>query len=282
MGHSCRSRSQLIAPWPIPRLNELSALDEGGSSDRSSKELAWSWDGAELLEQAQRVHHDPLLGELAARQAIALHRLDGHRPAGAGDTQELALVGALNKIAGSHQVALGDQLLDLEMQVRESGQIAGDELPLRLRSNDVGQVGVMADELGLQEALVAHFQRYTAQTSIDVAFSSSGLSDRRFAVVVETAAFRIVQESLTNVARHSGAARAEVEVRVADSCVSVAVTDRGRGITGDISTAAGAGLSGMHERVELLGGRFHVSSRPGQGTRIEAQIPLPEPDGGRP
>ena len=60
------------------------------------------------------------------------------------------------------------------------------------------------------------------------------------------------------------------------------VTDRGRGITGDISTAAGAGLSGMHERVELLGGWFRVSSRPGRGTTIEAQIPLPEPDGDRP
>ena len=56
-----------------------------------SKELAWPWNGAELLEQAQRVHHDPLLGELAARQAIALHCLDGHRPAGARDTQEVAL-----------------------------------------------------------------------------------------------------------------------------------------------------------------------------------------------
>jgi hypothetical protein len=102
--------------------------------------LAWPWDGAELLEQAQRVHHDPLLGELAARQAVALHRLDGHRPAGARDTQELASVRALNQIAGSDQVALGDQLLDLEVKVWEGGEVVGDVLPLRLRSDDIGQV----------------------------------------------------------------------------------------------------------------------------------------------
>jgi hypothetical protein len=120
-----------------------------------SKELAWPWDGSELLEQAQRVHHDPLLGELAVRQAIALHRLDDHRSAGARDTQELALVGALDQIPGSHQVALGDQLLDLEVEVRECGQIAGDELSLRLRSDDVGQVGVVADELGASSSAAA-------------------------------------------------------------------------------------------------------------------------------
>ena len=73
MGHSCRSRSQLIGPWPIPRLNELLRWMREDHPTGISKELAWPWDGAELLEQAQRVHHDPLLGELAARQAIALH-----------------------------------------------------------------------------------------------------------------------------------------------------------------------------------------------------------------
>jgi hypothetical protein len=94
------------------------------------------------VEQAQRVHHDPLLGELAARQAIALHRLDGHRPAGARDPRELTLVCALNQVPGSHQVALGDQLLDLEVQVWEGSQVVGEMLSLRLRSDDVGQVGV--------------------------------------------------------------------------------------------------------------------------------------------
>jgi hypothetical protein len=102
--------------------------------------LAWPWDGAELLEQAQRVHHGPLLGELAARQAVALHRLDGHLSAAARDAQELPSVGALHQIAGSHQVALGDQLLDLEVEVWEGGQIVGDVLSLRLRSDDVGEV----------------------------------------------------------------------------------------------------------------------------------------------
>ena len=58
-----------------------------------------------------------------------------------------------NQIAGSHQVALGDQLLDLEVEVWEGGEGVGDVVALRLRSDDVGQVGVVADELGRQQLL---------------------------------------------------------------------------------------------------------------------------------
>ena len=155
------------------------------------------------------------------------------------------------------------------------------DLVSRVRRLSLNLRPPLLDELGLQKALVAHFERYTAQTSVHVTFSSSGLSGKRFAVVVETAAFRIVQESLTNVARHAGVDRAQVEVRVADNRVYVTVTDRGHGFRG-ASTPAGAGLSGMQERVTLLGGRLHISSVPAEGTTVEAQIPLPEPDGGHP
>jgi hypothetical protein len=58
-----------------------------------------------------------------------------------------------NQIAGSHQVALGDQLLDLEVEVWEGGQIVGDVLSLSPRSDDVGEVGVVTDELGRQQLL---------------------------------------------------------------------------------------------------------------------------------
>jgi signal transduction histidine kinase len=152
------------------------------------------------------------------------------------------------------------------------------ELVSRVRRLSLNLRPPLLDELGLQKALFAHFERYTAQTSVPVAFASSGLSDKRFAVVVETAAFRIIQESLTNIARHAAADRAEVEVRVTEGRVYVRVTDRGSGFTEASSTPAGAGLSGMQERIALLGGLFHVSSVPGQGTTVEAQIPLSEPD----
>lgn len=156
------------------------------------------------------------------------------------------------------------------------------ELVSRVRRLSLNLRPPLLDELGLEKALVAHFDRYTAQTSVHVLFSSSGLADQRLAVVVETATFRIVQESLTNVARHADVEVATVEVRVADKRVYVTVADRGRGFAGDISTSAGAGLSGMRERITLLGGVFDVSSVPGEGTTVEAQIPFPAPGGGQP
>jgi signal transduction histidine kinase len=140
----------------------------------------------------------------------------------------------------------------------------------------------LLDDFGLRKALLAHFERYTAQTAIEVRFTSTGLSDERFAVEVETAAFRIVQESLTNVARHAGAASADVDLRLADHRVHVSVADRGRGFSDDVPSTAGAGLTGMQERIALIGGEFHVSSVPGEGTRVAAQIPLPASKDGNP
>ena len=132
----------------------------------------------------------------------------------------------------------------------------------------------LLDDFGLRKALLSYFERFTAQTSVHIRFSSAGPFDERFSVVVETAVFRIVQESLTNVARHAGTDRADVEIRVADNRVCVSVTDRGRGFIIDAPPTAGTGLTGMRERVVLLGGVFHVSSVPAEGTTVEAQIPV--------
>jgi signal transduction histidine kinase len=159
----------------------------------------------------------------------------------------------------------------------DSAQLV-EELVSRVRRLSLNLRPPLLDDFGLRKALLAHFERYTAQTSVEVTFSSVGLSDERFALDVETAAFRIVQESLTNIARHAGADRADVDMRVADDRVYVSVADRGRGFAADLPTTAGAGLTGMHERITLLGGIFHVLSAPGDGTTVAAQIPLRAPE----
>ncbi|HEU5347258.1 MAG TPA: sensor histidine kinase, partial [Ktedonobacterales bacterium] len=89
----------------------------------------------------------------------------------------------------------------------------------------------------------------------------------------EQQVFRIVQEALANVARHSGATR--VEVRVADEhgTLVVRVRDNGHGFSVARAHGRGVGLSSMRERVEELGGTLHISSATG-GTRIEIRIPL--------
>jgi signal transduction histidine kinase len=92
---------------------------------------------------------------------------------------------------------------------------------------------------------------------------------------VDSAAFRIVQESLTNVIRHAGAARATVAVRLSDGRVEIEVTDDGRGAAGDSDgDSGGHGLAGMRERVALLGGELYAGTRRSGGYRVRARLPL--------
>ena len=95
---------------------------------------------------------------------------------------------------------------------------------------------------------------------------------------MDTAAFRIVQESLTNVIRHAGPARATVAVRRGDDRLEIEVTDDGRGAVDGNGAAGGAGggpgLAGLGERVALLGGERDAGPRPSGGYRVRARLPL--------
>jgi PAS domain S-box-containing protein len=84
---------------------------------------------------------------------------------------------------------------------------------------------------------------------------------------------RILQEALTNARRHSGARNVEVRLRVEGEALVAAVIDDGRGFH-SASTRTGVGLVGMGERVEGLGGKIEVSSRPGEGTKVTVKVPL--------
>jgi PAS domain S-box-containing protein len=150
------------------------------------------------------------------------------------------------------------------------------DLSLRLRPT-------MLDDLGLRPALLWHFERYSAQTKIHVEFEQSGL-DSRFPPEVETAAYRIVQEALTNVARHASVAEVTVRIWFDQDLLCLQVEDPGVGFDSDGVPAAGTsgGLSGMQERAELLGGRLIVDSGRGAGTRITAELPVRAPAGGQP
>jgi len=89
---------------------------------------------------------------------------------------------------------------------------------------------------------------------------------------IDLSAFRVVQEALTNVMKHAHASAAEVQIRQAGSRLELSVIDDGNG--GEVNGAAGNGLAGMRERVQLLGGRFTAGPRPEGGFAIRASIPL--------
>jgi signal transduction histidine kinase len=90
---------------------------------------------------------------------------------------------------------------------------------------------------------------------------------------VDLAAFRIVQEAITNVTRHAGTALAEIEVDYGENDLTIQIDDDGRGTSGE-TPSGGRGISGMRERATALDGEFEAGPRPGGGFRVRARLPL--------
>jgi two-component system sensor histidine kinase UhpB len=132
------------------------------------------------------------------------------------------------------------------------------------------------DDLGLALALRAQTKKHLEPLGIQVELRASGLRDN-LPHEVETAVFRVVQEAITNIARHSRATQASISLTKQEGRLLVRVRDNGQGF--DLAQVMNGprqawGLLGMEERVTLLGGRFYISTRPGAGTLLLAEIPL--------
>jgi PAS domain S-box-containing protein len=132
------------------------------------------------------------------------------------------------------------------------------------------------DELGLEASVRDLAERtevvYGIQVDTSLELHDPGGAPRRLAPDVETTAYRIAQECLSNAARHAGASRVFVEVAQENGALQVRVTDDGGGFDPD-GQGAGFGLRGMRERVDLLAGELRIDSRQG-GTRVTALLPV--------
>ena len=106
-------------------------------------------------------------------------------------------------------------------------------------------------------------------------FEERGLS-KRLPRDIEVAAYRIVQEALTNVARHADASHCRVSLQHLDSQLEITVEDNGAGfdVAGATESARGLGLVGMRERAALLSGRLSLESRTHGGTRVNVRLPV--------
>lgn len=149
-----------------------------------------------------------------------------------------------------------------------------NDLMARTRRMSLDLRPATLDHLGLLSALLSLIKQYSVQTQVNVQFKHSGLEGRRFPAEIETAAYRIVQEALTNIARHSGAGAATVQAFADRHSLTIQIEDEGKGfdIESTLSADNTSGLAGMRERAALLGGHFTIESRRGAGTRLIAEF----------
>jgi signal transduction histidine kinase len=131
------------------------------------------------------------------------------------------------------------------------------------------------DTIGLEAALqaLAEQQEQAAGFRVECDFDLPREEESRPTPILETAVYRLVQEALNNVSKHSMAQRARLLVRASRGSIEIAVADDGVGFEPSLARE-GFGLVGMRERAALLGGTLEVTSTRGSGTEVRAEIPL--------
>ena len=185
---------------------------------------------------------------------------------------------------------IGQMLTGLKFQLEAAAQIAPAPVQekltesLALAGELMGNVRTLTqqfrprilDDLGLQPALEWHVSLFQRQSNLHVTLEVT-LPPQRLPAELETVVFRTVQEALTNAARHSGATAAAITVTTGTGKLIVEITDRGRGfdVVARLASRESIGLIGLRERAALVGGTVEIYSKPGQGSRILAEFPLP-------
>jgi signal transduction histidine kinase/ABC-type uncharacterized transport system substrate-binding protein len=176
------------------------------------------------------------------------------------------------------------ELESLEEDIENSPAVAGP----RIRNiwNAIGELGAdlhsfshrlhssTLESLGLVVGVRVFVEEFAVQQQIKVSFTHENVP-RSVAEDVALCLFRIVQESLRNIKRHSGADKAEVHLEGLGEKLHLSVVDRGRGFdVNHCSSRAGIGIRSMQERLRSLGGQLEITSRLTEGTRIDAFVPL--------
>ena len=195
-----------------------------------------------------------------------------------------------SSIAREMHDELGQALTGLKMDLAWiSRRLPDEHAALRKRTDAMGDLvdrtiqtvrrlsselrpGVL-DDLGLAAAVEWFTHDFQSRTGVRCDLSEA-IGEGAIAPEVATALFRILQESLTNVARHAGATRVEIDLRREDRVIHLDVRDNGRGIQRDeMADGEAFGLIGMRERAELLNGRFLITRVPEGGTHVHVSIP---------
>ncbi len=188
---------------------------------------------------------------------------------------------------------LGQDLVFLKLQAESLAKSLADMPGLRERATDIAMVagrlkatssriaasigpGIL-EGLGLVRAVEWCAEDFERRTGISCPVDTPA-ADINMCRTTSTAAYRILQEALTNVWRHASASQVEVKLEKVEDMVVLAVADDGIGVNpGLLSGKSTLGFLGMYERARLAGGELSVSSMPGRGTRIVARLPMGGP-----
>lgn len=237
-----------------------------------------------------------LLKGLADQAAISITNANLFRQVRIGREQQRKLARSMvdvqeeerRHIARELHDQLGQILTGLQFMVKSAKKQEGSAQQVTLEEiqetvgSAIGQVREMSlnlrpgmlDDMGLLPTLEWHIERFHTQTGIRVNFHNENLVER-LPPAVETTAYRIVQEALTNVARHTQVNEVFVGLVVQEQSLWIEILDQGKGF--DLSAIANrpsSGLSGMRERASLIGGYVVIESFINQGTQIVAALPL--------
>jgi signal transduction histidine kinase len=128
------------------------------------------------------------------------------------------------------------------------------------------------DDMGLFAALEAYARRILREAGIDLTVKASGTASG-IPPLVENVVFRVAQEAINNVARHSGARSCRLTLTATDTMVRACIRDYGAGFDSGAHGDGHFGLESMRERVDLVRGRLAIHSEPGKGTRVDVRVP---------
>lgn len=169
------------------------------------------------------------------------------------------------KLSANTEPGVQEKLQEM-MSIVDSAAMFVRKLAAELRPS-------VLDDLGLLPALEWHSKEFAKRFNIDVDLQSH-IPDLHTSNLVATGLFRMYQESLTNVARHSGARKVASQLELVDGKIRLSIKDDGKGF--DISGTGAKktlGLLGMRERATMIGGKLEIDSEPGGGTRVTITVP---------
>ena len=195
------------------------------------------------------------------------------------------------RIAASLHDSLGQNLLVIRSQAHLALQSIADQSGVRQRLEEISDTTVQAldevreithdlrpyqlDRLGLTQSIRALTRKVSESHSVSFACHVDEI-DGIFNSNSEIHVYRIIQEGINNIVKHSGATEATVVIKSSLGNLSISIRDNGHGLAaGGAASDAGFGLSGIRERAEIMEGSARIDSVPGQGVNLQIQIPLP-------